>query len=282
VFSDNFSDNTIDINKWTTSGNTVTEASQTMQVLTTVMDQGGVLTSKPFVIANAGLITITRQVFLHHDDSGTYLGNNHFFTGVFSITVSNLPQFSVDYDDYDYSTSTEKKTYGFYVTRDGASAKDVTQQTNVSSGITALWDTWFNEKVTYDPRSGQLQYFTNNSLQITFNVGIMPISTSPKMSLYFQAYGWWTGHKQIFSNLVVSQVIAPPPPLLIGSSVTTNKFIFNLNGPIGSNFVIQASSNIVNWVNLSTNAIPAGGMQGFSFIIPTNQPKMFYRAVPAP
>lgn len=280
VFADNFSDNTIDSSKWTTSGNTVTEIGQTMQVLTTVQDQGGVLVSKPFAIADAGLITITRRVFLHHDDSQYYLGNNHFFTGVFSITVSNLPQFSIDYDDYDYSSSTEKQTYGFYVTRYGANAKDLNQQTDVSVGIPALWDTWFSEKITYDPRSGQLQYYTNNSLKITFNVGTMPISNTPKMSLYFQAYGWWTGHQQIFSNLVVSQVIAPPPPLLTGARVATNRFNFTLDGPIGSNFVIQASSNIVNWSNISTNTIPSNGVQNFSIPVPANQTKMFYRAVP--
>jgi pimeloyl-ACP methyl ester carboxylesterase len=281
VFYDDFADNVIDSNKWTISGNTVVEASQMMQVLTTVTDQPGALTSKPFAIANSGLITITREVFLHHNDSIYYLGNNHFFTGQFAITVTNVPQFNVDYYDYDYSSSGEKPTYGFYITRNGVSAKDVNQQTNVSSGITALWDTWFSEKITYDPRSGQVQYYTNNSLQITFNVGVMPVVASPKMSLFFQAYGWWTGHEQLFSDLVVSQAIAPPPPQLTGISISINKFIFTLNGPAGSNYVIQASSNIVNWVNLSTNAIPTGGMQGFSILILTNQPEMFYRAVPS-
>jgi hypothetical protein len=205
VFSDNFSGNTINSSKWTTSGNTVLQSTNTMQVLTTVTDQPGMLTSKPFVIANVGLITITRQVFLHHDDSVYYLGNNHFFTGFFTINVTNVPPFSVEYCDYDYNGGGLQPTYGFFITRNGAGATGIASQADVSPGITAIWDTWFNEKVTYDPSSGQLQYFINNTLRTTFNVGAMPVGTSPTMSLYFQAYGWWTGHEQLFQNLVVSQ-----------------------------------------------------------------------------
>jgi hypothetical protein len=205
VFSDNFNGNSIDTDKWTISGNTVTQTNQTMEVLTTVTDEPGTLTSTPFAITNSGLITITRQVFLHHDDSIYYLGNNHFFTGLFTINISNVPPFSVEYCDYDYTGSGTQPTYGFFIVKNGWNADSV-NQTNVSPGIPAIWDTWFNEKVTYDPSSGQVQYFINNTLEITYNVGIMPVSASPNMSLYFQAYGWWTGHEQLFQNLVVSQV----------------------------------------------------------------------------
>jgi YD repeat-containing protein len=107
VFSDNFSSNSINTNVWITSGNTVVQSNGIMEVLTTVTDQPGTLTSQPFVIADSGLITITRQVFLHHDDSIYYLGNNHFFTGFFTINVSNVPPFSVEYCDYDYSNCYE-------------------------------------------------------------------------------------------------------------------------------------------------------------------------------
>jgi hypothetical protein len=205
VFSDNFSGSSIDATKWTTSGDTVIQTNQIMEVLTTVTDQPGALTSQPFAIANTGLITITRQVFLHHDDSIYYLGNNHFFTGVFSINVSNLPTFSAQYCDYDYSGNGLQPTYGFFIDRNGANATSISNQSDVSPGITAIWDTWFNEKITYDPGSGQLQYYTNDTLAIAFNVGPLPIGTLPEMSLYFQAYGWWTGHEQLISNLVVTQ-----------------------------------------------------------------------------
>jgi hypothetical protein len=55
-----------------------------------------------------------------------------------------------------------------------------------------------------------------------------------------------------------------------------------LNGPVGSNYVVQVSSNLVNWVNLETNAIPGGGVNVYDFPIQKTQPQKFYRALPAP
>jgi hypothetical protein len=71
------------------------------------------------------------------------------------------------------------------------------------------------------------------------------------------------------------------PPQLTGIAMNTNgMFLFDLNGTGGSNYVVQVSSNLVNWVNLITNVIPAGGVRVFDFPMQTNQPQMFYRALP--
>ena len=77
-------------------------------------------------------------------------------------------------------------------------------------------------------------------------------------------------------------VIGPPTlPQLTGVGLSANgMFFFNLNEPVGSNYVIQVSSNLVNWVNQATNGIPAGGVRALDFPIQTNQPQMFYRALP--
>lgn len=373
AFQDNFSGNVINSSVWSWWGNTVIQSNGTMEVMTTVTDQPGGLTNKqPFAISSTGLITITRRVLLHLDTPQSYNGGTHFFTGIFAINIPGVPQFSVQYDDYDYSDAYLKPTYGFFICRNAAGATSRSQTSDVSPGITALWDTWFNEKITYDPATGQLQYFTNDVLAITFNVGAVPAQSSPTMSFYFQAYGWWTTHYQWFQNLQVSQVSSntvasvsaqwsqitgyhlangifhfaltaptgsnyviyassdlkywtpletnsmpggglitfvdsdassypqrfyralplgvavtlpptPPTPELteIGMSAG-GAFQFNLNGPVGSNYVMQASSNLVNWINVSTNTIPSGGMSGFSFPINPSQPQMFYRALPAP
>jgi YD repeat-containing protein len=275
VFLDDFSSNSINTNVWITSGDTVIETNETMEVLTSVTDGGGTLTSTPFVIANSGLITISRRVFLHHDDSVYYDGNNHFFTGVFLITVSNVPPFSVSYDDYDYGNSELQPTYGFFITRNGASADGVSDRTDVSPGIPAIWDTWFNETITYDPRSGQLQYFINNALKISFNVGVMPITASPSMSFYFQAYGWYTGHEQLFQNLSVVQTINPAPQF-VSQAVANGLMSFDLLGVPGSNCVIEVSSNLYNWTPFSTNLFPASGLISIVDSNSGNNPQQFY------
>jgi len=44
------------------------------------------------------------------------------------------------------------------------------------------------------------------------------------------------------------------------TGMTTNGFKIKLSGPIGSNYVIQASSDLKSWVSLSTNAAPEGSV----------------------
>lgn len=56
------------------------------------------------------------------------------------------------------------------------------------------------------------------------------------------------------------------------------QFQFSLSGTSGSNYIVQASSNLIDWLPIHTNAAP------FSFV-DTNTPqssKMFYRSVGAP
>jgi YD repeat-containing protein len=277
VFSDNFVGNTIDPTKWTFYGNTVFQTNGIMEVLTTVTDAGGALTSLPIPINATGKITISRQVLVHY-------GNN-YFDGQFGIHVGSLPWFSVWYANIIYSDGVNyMPRYGFFLARNNARPDVMADQADTSSAITPLWDTWFAEKTTYDPTSGIMEYFINNVSQGTYNVGAMPPTNSPTMTLVFTTWGWYTGHEQLFSNLVVTQVVpSSSQPHLSGPSLdNSGLFLFNLSGLAGNNYVIQVSSNLVNWVNLETNAIPSSGVRVFDFPIQANQPQMFYRALPSP
>jgi serine/threonine protein kinase len=205
-FSDSFADNRIDVAKWTVTGHTVTETGQVMRVLTTVTDQPGTAVTRPFSISSTGLITITRRVFLHHDDSISFKGKNHFFLGQLALQFGAMPMVRIEYDDYDYAGATDVPAHGFFVTRNDKRAHNPSSSSDVSAGTPAIWDTWFNEKITYDPGSGALQYFVNDSPQISFNVGSLPNSAAPTMTMTFRAYGWWTGHQQLFGDLLVTQL----------------------------------------------------------------------------
>ncbi len=69
VFFDAFIGNSINTSKWITSGNSVTQSSGVMNVITTVTDAGGNLVSTPFVISRGHSLRISRRVKLHYSNS---------------------------------------------------------------------------------------------------------------------------------------------------------------------------------------------------------------------
>jgi len=69
----------------------------------------------------------------------------------------------------------------------------------------------------------------------------------------------------------------PPLPQLSGFQLGRGVFSFVLNGPAGSNYVIQASTDLVHWSPLSTNTISPDGSVTIVDLKPTF-PQKFYRA----
>jgi len=69
----------------------------------------------------------------------------------------------------------------------------------------------------------------------------------------------------------------PPAPLLSGFKLGNGVFSFILNGPAGSNYVIQASTDLVHWTPFSTNTISPDGSVAIVDLNPTF-PQKFYRA----
>jgi hypothetical protein len=63
---------------------------------------------------------------------------------------------------------------------------------------------------------------------------------------------------------------------LSGCVFTNGVFAFNVTGPAGSNVVVQASTNLQNWIPLATNTL-ASGTNYFSDLTFTNYSKRFYR-----
>ncbi|HKW30630.1 MAG TPA: immunoglobulin domain-containing protein [Verrucomicrobiae bacterium] len=62
-----------------------------------------------------------------------------------------------------------------------------------------------------------------------------------------------------------------------GIGLNVNGFQIQLSGPIGSNFVIQASADLKNWVSISTNPAPTGIVSYVDTSAKTNVVR-FYRA----
>jgi uncharacterized repeat protein (TIGR03803 family) len=73
-----------------------------------------------------------------------------------------------------------------------------------------------------------------------------------------------------FSNSI--PIVLSLPQITVG---TTN-FTFLLSGPAGSNYVLQVSTNLLNWTPASTSAIPVSGTVNLTNAI-TNYNRRFYR-----
>jgi hypothetical protein len=79
----------------------------------------------------------------------------------------------------------------------------------------------------------------------------------------------------IFGNL------SPIPVLLSSEHVSGNSFSLQLSGTPGRTYVLQSSTNLRDWVSLSTNVAP-GTLLNLVELIPTNSPAQFYRAIQLP
>jgi formylglycine-generating enzyme required for sulfatase activity len=69
------------------------------------------------------------------------------------------------------------------------------------------------------------------------------------------------------------------PCQLTGMSLSDTVYCFVLNGPVGTNYAVQISSNLVNWLSVSTNTIPAAGWILIADPKMSNQNQQYYRAV---
>jgi len=76
--------------------------------------------------------------------------------------------------------------------------------------------------------------------------------------------------------------VAPPIPVVLGfgsaQPLTTNGFNLMLQGTIGSNYVIQASTDLVNWQTI-TNFVSTTSPVYFSDPAATNFSQRFYQVV---
>jgi len=83
--------------------------------------------------------------------------------------------------------------------------------------------------------------------------------------------------------LILTNRFAPPPiPVrqLTDLGVSNGVVRLTLNGPVGNSYVIQVSSNLVNWLPLATNTIPGGGSMLVIDPTATGKTRRYYRASP--
>ena len=132
---------------------------------------------------------------------------------------------------------------------------------------------------------------TSNPGRLAWNLGTLPVNAGGVLTLDFLA-----ATPGVYTNAatVVSATLDPNPdddvanatlmanaiesPVLSAATVTGNGgFQFSVSGNPGASTLIQASTNLINWVNLYTNVSPFT----YTSLDATNFPQRFYRAVVA-
>jgi formylglycine-generating enzyme required for sulfatase activity len=81
------------------------------------------------------------------------------------------------------------------------------------------------------------------------------------------------GFRCVRAQLQVTTVVLSAPQVAVGKT----NFTFLLTGPAGSNYVLQVSTNLVNWSSVSTSTMPVSGSITLSNAI-SGYSRRFYRA----
>jgi DNA/RNA endonuclease G (NUC1) len=206
--------------------------------------------------------------------TATAIASNQFAT--FSLTASNGYKMSFTaISRYDYRCSATGPTNGDLQFQVGTGA--FVDLTNIAyssaangatnppfdlSGISALQNVGANTNVTFRI----VNYGGTSSLG---NWYVFDFAGSAALDLAVQG--------------TVTQVLTITNPSAIAPSFsslvfTNNQFQFSITGTSGSNYVVQASTNLAApiWIALATNAVP------FQFTESNLFPQRFYRAIVAP
>jgi hypothetical protein len=138
-------------------------------------------------------------------------------------------------------------------------------------GVVSAGAKWQVDGGTFQASGATLSGLLPGSHTITFNTLL----------------GWDTPASQSVSitNLLTSSttgsytVISTQPGQLSGTAMSGGSLQYVVSGHVGSSYVSQVSTDLVNWTDLATNTIPAGG---FVLITDTNTTvfsRRFYRTV---
>ena len=114
---------------------------------------------------------------------------------------------------------------------------------------------------------------------LTLN-SVSPASAGTYSVKIVNGVGSVTSHDAVLVVLTstVSNVVSNVVNIVsAGTGLTPAGFKLQLSGPAGSNYVIQASADLRNWVPISTNAAPTGSLS-YTDAAAVNLPFRYYRA----
>ncbi|MEW6304193.1 MAG: hypothetical protein AB1705_12020 [Verrucomicrobiota bacterium] len=132
--------------------------------------------------------------------------------------------------------------------------------------------------------SGQLDVMLTNSFMPT-NAATFAVLTGTRTGTFSSVTGRNIGgglyFNPLYSSSAVTLTVADGTPSITASSAAwvDGKFQFRLNGIANETYRIDASTNLVDWAAISTNAIPGAAFLDFVDNDSANFTNRFYRAV---
>ncbi|HSY18329.1 MAG TPA: hypothetical protein VK815_08350 [Candidatus Acidoferrales bacterium] len=118
---------------------------------------------------------------------------------------------------------------------------------DLTNADTLTYDTFGN--VVGQPHNSPVQ-----SVGQTFFVKI--VTDNIYFSLRLDAWGASDGGGFAYTRSTPAAVVVPVPVILSGATLAAGRFSFSYTADAGLAYVVQSSSNLVDWVSLSTNVAP--------------------------
>ena len=238
LLTDDFNDAALDSSKWTVvkatgsgfvsgAGSTLVESGGSMNISQAATDAGGAYRTALLSVNDRGLVTVIRRTQVHY--ANTYVSMSENLMSESGSTLMSWGYFNYSYNGTD--------RYGFGGTYD--------------TRVDGVWDTWFDETITYNPLTGEGSYSLNGGTPVTITGAVMPAGTT---NLYLQggAYGWSTGHTKQFDSFAVSQ-----------AEVSTNQALLTVVSAQGLPDPSEGSAlySIGSVVTCSVENVTSGGIR---------------------
>ena len=184
VLSDDFNDGVINSDYWIASGPDIIEEDGMIKMQQNETDAYVALESVPMRIPSNNQIVIDRSFFVHEQLYNSYWGDHYYYGSLnirFNGDEDNL--IGICYYDDDY-----ENRHGTYLInkQDG----EVTE-TRICD---ATFDAWLSERIVLDLANETLTYYLNNAFVSTLNVPGIASQQMDYYTVWFNPYGWWTGH----------------------------------------------------------------------------------------
>jgi hypothetical protein len=100
-------------------------------------------------------------------------------------------------------------------------------------------------------------------------------------SYWVEAEVQWPDGRRAFATNTIT-ISTDAPPYLTNIRKTGGGFSFTLAGTPSATYITKASTNLVNWVSIATNTLPANGIVSITDTQASGLSRRYYRAVKTP